>query len=168
MRIPLHLLLLPLAMFAQQPSSASFRSLNELPDFKELKDGGGQALMETSAHGKALSVSIWSGNDKTVFALLQVVATDQEGKVRYRLLDTLVTPAPTLYLRVEIRDCENEQGKRQLFLVETEFDDDGKRFPTPKRAWYPNAETLHFEKVADIRKLRCDMEEEGDGGCTGE
>lgn len=168
MRILVLLLLLPLTMFAQQPSSASFRSLNELPEFKELKDGGGQALSGMSAAQKPLCVSIWLGNGKTVFTLLQVVATDNEGKVRYRLLDTLVTPAPNLYLRVEIRDCEDAQGKRLLFLTETEFDDDGKRFPSPKRAWYANAETLRFEKVADIRTLRCDMENEGDGGCTGE
>ncbi len=147
-------------------SSQVFRELSELPEFRGFRDGGGQVISEPGRPSPRFAVSVWLSDSKTLFALLEIVTRDDAGKAYFRLLDTLALPASTPYRQYRMTDCDVAQ-KTWPCVLEVEFDDDGKPFPTPKKAWYPDLSSRRFEAFADTKRLRCTDEDEG-GGCSGE
>jgi len=134
-----------------------FREPSELPEFKGYEEFAGQVIDEIKdGNGDyKLAISILQKGNKYILILEEILTPDENGKVKYKILDTVNVGNVKTDQFVTYNNCkQGADFDNQLIVLVSMGDEDKEDYPVLK-AWRADSKTGKINPVTDLKAISC-------------
>lgn len=144
-----------------------YREVTELPEFKGYKELGGSVIEDSKdADGNyKLSFTHVYKKNRHVLIFEQISTPDKEGKVTYKILDTINVENVKASQFLTYGNCKQGEEYEQLVIAFGVITDDENDNDKVLKAWLADIKTGRINPLADTKGITCMSDEEDFEGC---